>query len=219
MKAKRIVAFILIALVQIGACLALVGRNSVQTRRIERGGEHYRFAIQSVTSYRSNNQTFVNIVYPPALPLPEAEYSADTTVYVIEVGADGLARQKAKGVSFAEAEQTPDLTLYSGSAPRAIPDVDPDVFDDLELLSQIMSRVQSIAGRDPLWITDDLQEIQKLQQQIQNADLRALAQTQIDTRNGDELSDSYVTGILFEGKLYLEDLYVGGLHIASLQTQ
>ena len=76
MKAKRIVAFFLIALVQIGACLALVGRNSVQSQRIERGGEHYRFAIQSVTSYRSNNQTFVNIIYPPALPLPEAEYVA-----------------------------------------------------------------------------------------------------------------------------------------------
>lgn len=218
MKAKRIAIFLLIALVQIGACLALVGRNSFQTQRIERGGEHYRFAIQSVTSYRSNNQTFVNIVYPSALPLPEAEYSADTTVYVIEVGADGLARQKAKGVSFAEAEQTPDLILYSGCPPRAIPDVEPGVFDDLELLSQIMYRVQSVAGQDAPWITGELREMQKMQQQIQNADLRALAQTQIDTRNGDELCDSYVSGILFEGKLYLQDLYVAGVHIASLQT-
>ena len=96
MKAKRIDAFFLIALLQIGACLALVGNNSVQTNRIRRGGTSYRFAIQSVTSYRSNNQTFVNIFYPPALPLPEEEYSADTTVYVIDVGQDGLARQKAK---------------------------------------------------------------------------------------------------------------------------
>ena len=218
MKAKRIVAFILIALVQIGACLALVGRNSVQSQRIERGGEHYRFAIQSVTTYRSNNQTFANIFYPPAQPLPEEEYSTDTTVYVIDVGKDGLARQKAKGVTFQEAEQTPDLTLYSGNAVRAIPDVDTAVLNDLLVLSDVMERIRSLAGQYPSRIVYEMQALQKLPQKITNDALRALAQKQIDAMQGDELYDSYVTGILYEGKLYLEDLYVGGLHIASLQS-
>lgn len=218
MKAKRIVAFFLIALLQIGACLALVGNNSVQTNRIRRGGTSYRFAIQSVTSYRSNNQTFVNIFYPPALPLPEEEYSADTTVYVIDVGQDGLARQKAKGVSFQEAAQTPDLTLYSGNAVRAIPAVDDSALDDLEVLNRIMERIRALAGQDPFWVASYLRDLKKMPQEMKNDALRALAQKQIDAMNGDELADSYVTGILFQGKLYLEDLVVGGVQIASLQS-
>jgi len=219
MKAKRIVAFVLIALLQIGACLALVGKNSVQSQRIEHGGESYRFAIQSVTTYRSNNQTFVNIFYPPALPLPEEDYSSDTTVYVIDVGADGLARQKAKGVSFREAEQTPDLMLYSGSPVRAIPDVDAAVLNDLQVLSDVMERIRSLAGQYPSRIVYEMQALQKLPQKISDDTLRTLAQKQIDAMQGDELYDSYVTGILYEGTLYLQDLYIAGVHIASLQSQ
>ena len=55
-------------------------------------------------------------------------------------------------------------------------------------------------------------------QEIGDPTLRSLAQRQIEAENGDELFDSYVTGILYRDKLYPQDLYVGGLHIASLQS-
>ena len=218
MKTKRIVAFILIALVQIGACLALVVGDNAHTRSMERDGEHYRLAIQSVTSYRSNNQTFVNIVYPPALPLPEEEYSADTTVYVLSVGSDGLARQAARGVSFEEAEQLPDLMLSGVSTPRAVWETADSVRSDLEVLSNLMYQIQSLSGQDPAWIAPELQKLREMPQEIADPALRALAQRQLDTMNGDELADSYAEAIVYDGTLYLQDLYIAGVHIASLQT-
>ena len=223
MKAKRIVAFCLVALLQIGACLLLVGNGSLQARKIEREGESYRFAIHSVTAYRSDNRTFVNIDFPPVLPMPEAETDADTTVYMIEVGEDGLARQRLKGVSFAQAEQMPDLArdgIYNIGSCRAVPDVSADVPEDLERLNSLMYDLQAdVAASVDGTLSDSVRDRLLTQaQEIGNPTLRGLAQRQIEAENGDELFDSYVTGILYRDKLYPQDLYVAGLHIASLQS-
>ena len=46
--------------------------------------------------------------------------------------------------------------------------------------------------------------------------LRDLAYRQIEAENGDELFDSYVTGVVYQGEIYLREVWIAGIHVASL---
>ena len=217
MKAKRIIAWLLVCVLQLGVCLLVPLHGIREEQNVAQNGESYRFAMRSLRVTGKKNYTAVEIMFPPQLTMPEGETFLDTTVYDIEVGADGLARVREHSATWEEASQhlnPPVWDLYNQTATWLVSD---RTADDLEVLTQIMNDLRSYGPAEVASIPGAA-HFASLASQIENASLRALAQKQIDAANGDELFDSYVSGILYEDTIYWQEVWIAGIHIATLHN-
>lgn len=217
MKAKRVIAWFLVCVLQLGVCLLvpLTGLRAVENMEVN--GETYHFAFRSIRVTGKKNYTAVEVMFPPQLNMPADEVYLDTTVTDIEVGEDGLARLREHTATWEEAAQhlnPPVWDLYNQTATWL---VSKRVQDDCELLTQIMN---DLRGYDPAAIAsaDGAAHFTSLAEQIKEPALRDLAFRQIEAQNADELFDSYITGVLYEGEIYWREVYVAGLHIATLHS-
>ena len=220
MKIKRVIAWLLVCALQLGVCLLvpLTGLRAVENMDIN--GETYNFAFRSIRVTGQKNYTAVEIMFPPQLNMPEDEIRQDTTVYDIEVGADGLARVREHSATWEEAAQHPNPPVWDLYNQTATWLVSKRVQDDCEILTQIMNdlrgSVQSLRGGT---LPDAQRELLTAQADaIAEPALRDLAYRQIEAGNCDELLDSYITGTLYKGEIYWQEVYVAGLHLATLHS-
>ncbi|MBQ4207130.1 MAG: hypothetical protein II621_02370 [Clostridia bacterium] len=223
MKAKRIVAWLLVCVLQLGICLLIPLHGRMREQQMEREGESYRFALRAVRRNWDADSSEVILDFPP--PAPFTGEPKDTVWQMIEADKDGLARVVEKAVTFEEAKQLEqsqpfhELPLYSVWQNATLL-ADDDVFRDLDALADLTEQVREYKQYHPDYPFSDpeLEYLGMLRDVIRNADLRALAQKQIDTEDGDVLPDSYVTGILYNGTIYYQEVFVAGIHAASIHN-
>lgn len=223
MKTKRILAWLLVCVLQLGVCLIIPWQGQKQEHKMEREGEPYRFALCAVRRDRRGSHPTVSLEFPPAIPA--SGDIGETTVPLPETGKDGLTRVRETWVSFAEAQRLqnegktaaayPLYGVYSFDASLLVSD---RVLDDLEILMEIMTLIRQYTPNpeDIRFTAAQRQSLTAKSEAIGTEALRLLAQRQIEERNGDELHDSYVTGILYEEEIFFRDVYVAGIHVASI---
>lgn len=226
MKVKRIVAWLLICVLQLGVCLLIPLRGVARERMIAQNGESCRFAVRRVTRVWDERESEVNLDFPPTVPFEQPKeatesFRPDTVIRELKTDADGLTRVHETAISYEELEQRnaegyqdpPLYNLYGQDAALLVSD---DVFRALDDLAQIMDDLSLCSSLD-----GTLSDVQRARLQVQaNAigepALRDLAHRQITAENGDELFDSYVTGVVYQGEIYLREVWVAGIHVASL---
>ena len=221
MKAKRIVAWLLVCVLQLGICLLIPLHGRMREQQMEREGESYRFALHSVQCSRNGSGSTVNVEFPQELP-GEGDWLG-ATVRVLETGEDGLARIRETFVTQEQIRQYPDIPLFNQYGIEASVSVSGSVRRDLDRLKELMDELQyqirSSAGIAPEEAPAfNAARYLQTADQIDNAALRALAKRQIDAMNGEDLFDSYVTGVLYEGEIILLDVYVAGIHVATIHN-
>jgi hypothetical protein len=217
MKAKRVIAWLLVCVLQLGVCLLVPMTGLRAVENMEVNGETYNFAFRSIRVTGKKNYTAVEVMFPPQLNMPEDERLLDTTVFDIEVGEDGLARVREHTATWEEAAQhmnPPVWDLYNQTATWL---VSKRVQDDCEILTQIMNDLRSYNSAE-IASPAGTEHFSALAEQIQEPVLRDLACRQIEAQNADELFDSYITGVLYEGEIYWREVYIAGLHIATLHS-
>lgn len=217
MKAKRVIAWLLVCVLQLGVCLLVPMTGLRAVENMEVNGETYNFAFRSIRVTGKKNYTAVEVMFPPQLNMPEDERFLDTTVFDIEVGEDGLARVREHTATWEEAAQhmnPPVWDLYNQTATWL---VSKRVQDDCEILTQIMNDLRSYNSAE-IASPAGTEHFSALAEQIQEPVLRDLAYRQIEAQNADELFDSYITGVLYEGEIYWREVYIAGLHIATLHS-
>ena len=217
MKAKRVIAWLLVCVLQLGVCLLVPMTGLRAVENMEVNGETYNFAFRSIRVTGKKNYTAVEVMFPPQLNMPEDERLLDTTVFDIEVGEDGLARVREHTATWEEAAQhmnPPVWDLYNQTATWL---VSKRVQDDCEILTQIMNDLRSYNSAE-IASPAGTEHFSALAEQIQEPVLRDLAYRQIEAQNADELFDSYITGVLYEGEIYWREVYIAGLHIATLHS-
>ena len=217
MKAKRVIAWLLVCVLQLGICLLVPMTGLRAVENMEVNGETYNFAYRSIRVTGKKNYTAVEVMFPPQLNMPEDERLLDTTVFDIEVGEDGLARLREHTATWEEAAQhmnPPVWDLYNQTATWL---VSKRVQDDCEILTQIMNDLRSYNSAE-IASPAGTEHFSALAEQIQEPVLRDLAYRQIEAQNADELFDSYITGVLYEGEIYWREVYIAGLHIATLHS-
>ena len=217
MKAKRVIAWLLVCVLQLGVCLLVPMTGLRAVENMEVNGETYNFAFRSIRVTGKKNYTAVEVMFPPQLNMPEDERLLDTTVFDIEVGEDGLARVREHTATWEEAAQhmnPPVWDLYNQTATWL---VSKRVQDDCEILTQIMNDLRSYNSAE-IASPAGTEHFSALAEQIQEPVLRDLAYRQIEAQNADELFDSYITGVLYEGEIYWREVYIAGLHLATLHS-
>ena len=93
MKAKRIVAWLLVCVLQLGVCLLIPLRGRQLEQNIEKNGESYRFAVRMVTRSWDERRSEVDVDFP--LTAYNGDDWKDTIVRVLETDAD-YARAQAR---------------------------------------------------------------------------------------------------------------------------
>ncbi len=220
MKAKRIIAWLLVCVLQLSVCLLIPLRGLSEERKIEEKGESYRFALRAAAVHGSGRHTEVNLVFPQVLPLPEEETAWETTVRVLETGSDGLTRLREHGITWEAAEgylEPPVWDLYGEAATSYVSN---RVRTDLDSLRQIMEDLLSYVSTSPDGRLSDYwrSRLTEQAQALEEPALRDLALRQIDAENGEELFDSYVSGVLYEDTVYWQEVWIAGIHIATLHN-
>ena len=118
MKGKRILAWLLVCVLQGCVCLLIPIYSALHEIHIEQGGESYRIALHSVRPYPGEKYA-LNLTVPPTLFDPDTAYDKDTLIRVLEVGTDGLARIRERSATWEEAAQhltPPVYDLYNQPA-------------------------------------------------------------------------------------------------------
>ncbi len=223
MKAKRVIAWLLVCVLQLGICLLIPLHGRMREQHMERNGESYRFALRAVRRNWDSDSGEVILDFPP--PVAFAGEPKETVWQVIETGGDGLARIAEKAVTFEEAERLErsqpfhELPLYAVWQNATLLAGD-DVFRDLDALTELTEQVRQYHWNHPDYPFTDAERdyLRLLRNKIRDPGLRALAQKQIDTENGDELPGAYVTGVVYRGEIYYREVYVAGLHVASIHN-
>jgi len=223
MKTKRLLAWLLVCVLQLGVCLVIPLHGRQAEQQLLQNGEAYRFAVRAVTIDTRRNRHRVNLDFPEVLPAPS--YLLDTTIHVLETGEDGLTRVREKNLSFDALEQMkkPDGTypdpmlagVYGCDATLFVSDV---VCRDLDRLAKIMQTLYTFRYDPAATSPAVFRSLNEEADTIETEALRTLAQRQIEANSGDELFDSYVTGIVLDDEIYLRDVYVAGTRIASLHS-
>ena len=217
MKAKRVIAWLLVCVLQLGVCLLVPMTGLRAVENMEVNGETYNFAFRSIRVTGKKNYTAVEVMFPPQLNMPEDERLLDTTVFDIEVGEDGLARVREHSATWEEAAQHPNPPVWDLYNQTATWLVSKRVQDDCEILTQIMNDLRSYNSAE-IASPAGTEHFSALAEQIQEPVLRDLAYRQIEAQNADELFDSYITGVLYEGEIYWREVYIAGLHLATLHS-
>lgn len=221
MKAKRIVAWLLVCVLQLGICLLIPLHGRMREQRMEREGESYRLALRAVHRNRDADSSEIILDFPP--PVAWQGEPKGTVRQVIEPGKDGLARVVEKAVTLEEAQQLErsqpfhELPLYSVWQNATLL-ADDDTFRDLDALTDLTEQVREYKTNHPddPFSNAELDYLGMLRDKIQNADLRASAQKQMDAENGDTLPDAYVTCVIYQGTIYYREVFVAGIHVASI---
>ena len=220
MKAKRIIAWLLICVLQLGVCLVIPLHGIRAEQNIAQNGESYSFALRGISVKFRKTYTSVEIMFPAPLPMPESEMRSETIVRKIEVGTDGLARVRERGATWQEAETylTPPVwDLYDQAATWLVSD---GIQSDLDGLRQIMEDLRSYlsASPDGTLSNDWRSNLMEQAQALKEPALRDLAYRQIEAKNGEELFDSYISGILYEDTVYWQEVWIAGIHVASIHN-
>ena len=223
MKAKRVIAWLLVCVLQLGVCLLIPLRGRQLEQNIEKNGESYRFAVRMVTRSWDERRSEVDVDFP--LTAYNGDDWKDTIVRVLETDADGLTRLCEKPVTFEELEQMnaagyQEPPLYSLSALDATLPASDGVYRDLKLLRELLDEMRAYISASADGTLPDYwrERLLARTEEFGEPALRDLAQRQIEAENGDELFDSYVTGVFYQGEIYLQEAWVAGIHVASIHN-
>ena len=216
MKVKRLIAWLLVCVLQGCVCLLIPMYSTSHEAKIDQNGESYRIALRSVQPHPGERHA-LDLTVPPTLYDPETAEETDTLIRVVEVGSDGLARVRERGATWEEAAQHLTPPIYDLYNQPAAWFVSARVQKELGTLTQIMDALQS-CGADEVALAAEKDRLDALAEEIGEPALRDLAHRQIDTKNGDALFDSYVTAVIYETDIVWEEVYVAGLHVATIQS-
>ena len=225
MKAKRAIAWFLVCVLQLGVCLIIPLHGQKKEREMEQNGEACRFAVHSVRGNRDSRRPTVSIDFPSILY--EATEDQETTWYRLVTDADGLTRVQETGITQKALEEMyaangwngrlidPLYSFYGQGAQLLVSDGE---LQSLEQLAQVMDQLRSymdLHPDDPL-TPFERGALERMAAEIGSDALRDLAQKQIKMQNGDVLLNSYVTGLAYNGEVFFREVWVAGIHVASL---